>query len=101
MQGSEDEALRSDGARAAVVLELRRSVELLMGVMLGWPKLVAALFIAIFAGAIIGVFQIILRKGPGTPFGPYLALGAITAALGTKWLVALYDWYMSFLQSLV
>ena len=74
---------------------------LLMGVMLGWPKLVAAFFIAIFAGAIIGVFQIILRKGPGTPFGPYLALGAITAALGTKWLVALYDWYMSFLQSLV
>lgn len=74
---------------------------LLMGVMLGWPKLVAAFFIAIFAGAVIGVFQIILRKGPGTPFGPYLALGAITAALGTKWLVALYDWYMSFLQSLV
>ncbi|MCA8944605.1 MAG: prepilin peptidase, partial [Planctomycetes bacterium] len=74
---------------------------LLMGVMLGWPKLVAAFFIAIFAGAIIGVFQIILRKGPGTPFGPYLALGAITAALGTKWLVALYDWYMGFLQSLV
>lgn len=74
---------------------------LLMGVMLGWPKLIAAFFIAIFIGAVVGVIQLVLRKGPGTPFGPYLAIGTIAAVLGTKWLVALYEWYMAFLQGFV
>ncbi|MCA8911087.1 MAG: prepilin peptidase [Planctomycetes bacterium] len=73
---------------------------LLMGVMLGWPKLLAAFFVAIFIGAVIGVYQIIARKGPGTPFGPYLAIGAILAALGSSWLVDLYNAYMGFLQGM-
>lgn len=71
---------------------------LLLGVMLGWPKLVAAFFVAIFFGAIIGGAQLILKKQHGTPFGPYLALGAITAALVSPWLRGLYDWYMGLLE---
>jgi leader peptidase (prepilin peptidase)/N-methyltransferase len=71
---------------------------LLLGVMLGWPKLLAAFFVAIFIGAAIGVYQLLSRKGPGTPFGPYLAIGAIAAALGSNWLIELYNAYMGFLQ---
>jgi hypothetical protein len=73
---------------------------ILLGVMLGWPRLVAAFFVAIFFGAAIGSVQLILKKGPGTPFGPYLAFGAITAALGMPLFVALYMWYMNFLQGI-
>jgi leader peptidase (prepilin peptidase)/N-methyltransferase len=72
----------------------------LLGVMLGWPKLVAAFFVAIFFGAAIGSVQLLLKKGPGTPFGPYLAIGALAAALGMDMFVGLYEWYMSFLQGL-
>lgn len=70
----------------------------LLGVMLGWPKLLAAFFVAIFVGAAIGTVQLLLKKGHGTPFGPYLTLGALVAALGSSWIAALYRWYMDFLQ---
>ncbi|MCZ7605558.1 MAG: prepilin peptidase [Planctomycetota bacterium] len=72
----------------------------LLGVMLGWPKLLAAFFVAIFVGAVIGSAQLLLKKGHGTPFGPYLTLGALVAALGSNWLSGLYHWYMKFLQGL-
>jgi prepilin signal peptidase PulO-like enzyme (type II secretory pathway) len=72
----------------------------LLGVMLGWPKLVVAFFVAIFIGAVIGAFQLILKKGPGTPFGPYLAIGALAAALCMDVFIDLYVWYMGFLQSM-
>lgn len=72
----------------------------LLGVMLGWPKLLAAFFVAIFVGAIIGSAQLLLKKTHGTPFGPYLTLGALVAALGSQWIRLLYDWYMGILQGL-
>jgi leader peptidase (prepilin peptidase)/N-methyltransferase len=72
----------------------------LLGVMLGWPKLVVAFFVAIFIGAIIGSFQLLLKRGPGTPFGPYLAIGALAAALRMDVFIDLYVWYMSFLQGM-
>ena len=71
---------------------------LLLGVMLGWPKLLAAFFIAIFVGAIFGSVQLLLKKGHYTPFGPYLTLGAVSAALGMNWFVNLWEAYMKFLQ---
>ena len=71
---------------------------ILLGVMLGWPKLVAAFFIAILFGAVFGIVQILLKKRHGTPFGPYLALGAITATLAMPWLMKVVDAYFSLLE---
>ncbi len=71
---------------------------ILLGVMLGWPKLLAAFFIAILFGAVFGIVQILVKKGHGTPFGPYLALGAIAAMLAMPWLMGLVDAYMGMLK---
>ncbi|MBX3459283.1 MAG: prepilin peptidase [Planctomycetes bacterium] len=73
---------------------------ILLGVMLGWPKLVAGFFIAIFVGATLGIIQLALKKGHGVPFGPHLAFGAITATLAMPWLLAAADWYMELLGGL-
>lgn len=73
---------------------------LLLGVMLGWPKLVAAFFLAIFLGAAFGVIQILMKRGHGTPFGPYLAFGTIGAALFMDKIMGLYNWYMNLLESM-
>jgi len=53
-----------------------------MGLFLGWPKVLVALFLAFFLGAIIGVFLIVLgRKGLKSeiPFGPFLVIGTLIA----------------------
>jgi leader peptidase (prepilin peptidase) / N-methyltransferase len=71
---------------------------ILLGVMLGWPKLVAAFFIAILVGAVIGIVQILVKKQHGTPFGPYLALGAIASALAMPWLMKVVQAYLSMLE---
>jgi prepilin signal peptidase PulO-like enzyme (type II secretory pathway) len=71
---------------------------ILLGVMLGWPKLVAAFFIAILFGAVFGIVQIMMKKGHGTPFGPYLALGAIAAMLAMPWLMEVVAAYMDMLK---
>ncbi|MBK8206096.1 MAG: prepilin peptidase [Planctomycetes bacterium] len=74
---------------------------ILLGAMLGWPKLLAAFGVAIFAGSVVGGIQLILKKKHGTPFGPYLALGAISAALAMSWLLRVADWYLNLLGGLV
>jgi prepilin signal peptidase PulO-like enzyme (type II secretory pathway) len=74
---------------------------ILLGVMLGWPKLVAAFFVAILLGAVFGSVQLIRKKGHGMPFGPYLAFGAITAALAMPALMAVVNWYLGLLEGLV
>lgn len=74
---------------------------ILLGVMLGWPKLIAAFGVAIFAGSVVGGIQLILKKKHGTPFGPYLALGAISAALAMSWLLRVSDWYLNLLGGLI
>jgi leader peptidase (prepilin peptidase) / N-methyltransferase len=74
------------------------SLMLLLGVMLGWPKLLAAFFVAILAGSILGVVQLARKRGHGMPFGPYLAIGALSAALLTPWLFALVSWYFGLLE---
>jgi leader peptidase (prepilin peptidase)/N-methyltransferase len=71
---------------------------ILLGVMLGWPKLVAAFFIAILFGAVFSIVQIMMKKGHGTPFGPYLALGAIAATLAMPLLMDVVDAYMNMLK---
>lgn len=75
----------------------------LMGFILGWHKLLAALFIAYFAGAIFSLFLIIFRKKKlksRLPFGPFLVLATfVCLLLGDKiiaWYLAghLVDWLL-------
>lgn len=61
----------------------------LKGLFLGFPKIVAALYIAFLTGAIVGLILIIWKKkrllGSTIPFGPFLVLGTILSLfLGEK-----------------
>jgi len=51
----------------------------LMGLILGFPKIIASLYIAFLTGAVISLILIILRKkklkGGTIPFGPFLVFG--------------------------
>jgi len=67
---------------------------LFMGLFLGWPNILVALFFAFSTGAIIGVGLIALgKKGlkSEVPFGPFLIAGTFFALFfGDK----LVDWYL-------
>jgi len=55
---------------------------ILMGLFLGWPNIIVALFSAIVLGAIIGIGLIISGKKTlksEVPFGPFLAAGTFLA----------------------
>jgi len=55
----------------------------LMGLILGFPKIVVSLYVAFLTGAIVGCILIIWRKkklsGTSIPFGPFLAIGVLVA----------------------
>ncbi len=54
----------------------------LMGLFLGFPKIVLALYLAFLTGAVIGVILIILGKKKlqsAIPFGPFLITGTFIA----------------------
>jgi prepilin signal peptidase PulO-like enzyme (type II secretory pathway) len=56
---------------------------LFMGAVLG-AYVMVALFVAFFLGSLVGVFMLLVQKRSRKekiPFGPYLAMGAILAAL--------------------
>lgn len=64
-----------------------------MGLLLGWKYLLAALFLAFVAGGAIGSIMILLKMKKlkeAVPFGPYLALGAVIAALAGDEMVSWY-----------
>jgi len=68
----------------------------MIGAFLGWPLTLVTLVFASFAGSVVGVG--LMATGRGTmqaalPFGTFLALGAMTAALIGEPLLA---WYLSF-----
>jgi len=65
----------------------------LMGLILGWPKILISLFLAFFIGAIIGIGLIILAKKTlksEIPFGPFLATGTFLAMFFGEKLIALF-----------
>jgi len=66
---------------------------LFMGLFLGWPNILVALFLAFLIGAIIGIGLISLKKKEfksEIPFGPFLILGTFIALIfGNK----LIHWY--------
>lgn len=51
-----------------------------LGVLVGWPNMVALLVCAVGIGALVGL-PVLLRKGQGItlPFGPFLILGALVS----------------------
>jgi len=66
----------------------------LMGLLLGFPNILVALFLAFFFGAIIGIGLIIFGKKKlksEIPFGPFLITGTFIAML---WGEELIDWYL-------
>jgi leader peptidase (prepilin peptidase)/N-methyltransferase len=68
----------------------------MIGAFLGWPLTLLTLIFASFAGSVVGVG--LMATGRGTmqaalPFGTFLALGALAAALVGEPLLA---WYLSF-----
>ena len=70
---------------------------LFIGLVLGWPKILIALFLAFLSGALISIFLIILKKKTfksQIPFGPFLSGAAIIVIF---WGNVLVNWYFSFL----
>src|SRR3989344_663874 len=67
----------------------------LMGLILGFPDIVAALFLAFFFGAIMGMGLIMLGKKKlksEVPFGPFLVAGTL---LSLFWGETALDWYFN------
>ena len=68
----------------------------LMGLILGWPNILTALFLAFFIGAIIGVGLIAGNKKTlksELPFGPFLVTGTFIALF---WGQNIINWYLNF-----
>jgi len=68
----------------------------LMGLFLGFPNILVALFLAFLIGAVVGIALITTKKKElksEIPFGPFLVLGTFIALL---WGERLVDWYLRF-----
>ncbi|MCL4353499.1 A24 family peptidase [Patescibacteria group bacterium] len=64
----------------------------LMGLFLGFPKIVSAFYIAFLTGAVFSLILVLWRKkkfrGTTIPFGPFLVFGTLTAFfLGEKFII--------------
>jgi len=51
----------------------------MIGAFLGWQTCLIIFFLAPLAGLVLGIAQLILRRGSEIPYGPFLCLGALTA----------------------
>ena len=68
----------------------------MIGAFLGWPLMVLTLVLASFAGSIVGMALIASGRGglqAALPFGAFLALGSLIAAVAGDPVLA---WYLSF-----
>ena len=69
----------------------------LMGLILGWPLIIVAVFSAFILGSIIGIFLILLGKKKMksmVPFGPFLVAGTF---LSLFWGREIVEWYVGIL----
>ncbi|WP_425145880.1 prepilin peptidase [Deinococcus sp.] len=62
----------------------------LIGAFLGWEKLLVAVVVAVVAGALLGLLQLLIWKQNRLKFGPYLALGALVALFFGPALIGAY-----------
>ena len=70
----------------------------MIGAVLGWPLMLLTLVFASFAGSVVGVGLIVSGRGgmqAALPFGTFLALGALVAAVAGDPILA---WYLAFYQ---
>lgn len=68
-----------------------------LGLVLGWPKILVALFLAVSSGSIVGVALLMTDKktlGSPLPFGCFLALGALVAQVYGQNIIS---WYLRIL----
>ena len=68
----------------------------LIGLVIGYPLVFVALFLAVVSGGLISWVLILTRaksRKQSIPFGPFLSLGAIAALL---WGTNILDWYRGF-----
>lgn len=69
-----------------------------LGLVLGFPSILTAIFLAFFLGALFALVLIVLRRkhfGQTIPFGPFLSLGGLLALL---WGNELARWYLGGLR---
>lgn len=62
---------------------------MMIGTFLGWQACLIVFFIAPFAGLIVGLLQLIIRRDQSIPYGPFLCLAALAVLLG--W-AAVWEW---------
>jgi leader peptidase (prepilin peptidase)/N-methyltransferase len=70
-------------------------LSILMGLTLGWPKILVALFFAFLSGAIVGLILILLERKTmksQIPFAPFLVSGTFFAMFFGEKIV---DWYLN------
>jgi len=70
---------------------------ILMGLLLGFPNILVALFLAFFLGAVMGVMLMLFRKKnlkSEMPFGPFLIVGTCVAFF---WGTLIIRWYLSYM----
>jgi leader peptidase (prepilin peptidase) / N-methyltransferase len=63
---------------------------MMVGTFLGWQACLMAFFLAPFAGLVVGIGQLVLRRDDVIPYGPFLCLGsaAVVVAWAPIWLWA-------------
>jgi len=70
----------------------------MIGAVLGWPLMLLTLVVASFAGSVVGVGMMAFGRGgmqAALPFGTFLALGALVAAVAGD---PILSWYLAFYQ---
>lgn len=68
----------------------------LMGLMLGFPVNLVAIFIAVVSGGLVALAALVLKRKDrrqAIAFGPFLALGTMAAFL---WGASILDWYLGY-----
>ena len=66
---------------------------ILMGLMLGWPNVLVALFLSYILGSIIGIILILSKKATmksQIPFGTFLTASTFIALLWGEWILNKY-----------
>ncbi len=69
---------------------------ILLGLFLGWPQILLALFLAFFLGSVYGIIMLILgqkKMKSQVPFAPFLILGTFVTLL---FYAPIINWYLSF-----
>ena len=68
----------------------------MIGAFLGWPLMLVTLVLASFTGSFVGISLLVSRRADmkaALPFGTFLAIGALVAAVAGNMFL---DWYLTF-----